>query len=93
MLNDESSAAIVHSMMALANTLKIQVIVEGVDDDRVLQKLKALGCYAAQGFLYSKAVSAEYVPAVISMIESKAYLGQSSEYKGSVAGHYLNTLV
>lgn len=80
MLNDESSAAIVHSTMALANTLKIQVIAEGVDDVRVLQQLKYLGCYGAQGFLFSEAVAAEHVPTVISMIESKSFLVQAPVY-------------
>jgi len=52
-------ASIVRAIIALAHTLKLNVIAEGVEGTEQLAFLKTLDCEAYQGYLYSKPVTAE----------------------------------
>lgn len=70
MQHDQASATIVRSTLELAKNLNIEVIAEGVDNVSVYQRLKALGCYGVQGFLFSEAVTATHMLAVVRTIES-----------------------
>jgi len=49
---------IVKTIIAMAHTLNMEVIAEGVERVEQLDLLKSLGCDMAQGFLFSKAVPA-----------------------------------
>lgn len=73
MCNDNYSKAIVRSTIELAKNLEIEVIAEGVEDVVVYQQLKCLGCFAAQGYLFSKPVVAHSVVEVVKVIESADY--------------------
>lgn len=53
--------AIVKSTIALANTLKIKVVAEGVETLTVLNRLKHLGCNLAQGYYFSPPIEGRYV--------------------------------
>lgn len=70
MQHDQASATIVRSTLELAKNLNIEVIAEGVESAWVYHRLKVLGCYGVQGFLFSEAVLAEEMPAVVGAIES-----------------------
>lgn len=72
-LNDRYSETIVRSTIELAKNLNLEVIAEGVEDVKVYQKLQHLGCYAAQGYLFSKAVPAARVSDIIRTIESTVF--------------------
>lgn len=50
--------SIVKAIIAMAHTLNIRVIAEGVERTEQLDLLKSFGCDMAQGFLFSKAVPA-----------------------------------
>lgn len=52
--SNPSSAAISKSIIALARSMDIAVIAEGVEEDIDREKLMALGCDAFQGYLFSK---------------------------------------
>jgi diguanylate cyclase len=54
MNNDENDAAIVYTSIALAHNLGLQVVAEGVDDPRSLERLRARGCDAVQGIYLSR---------------------------------------
>lgn len=54
MLVDQDDAAIVETIIALAKTLKLQVIAEGVENPEQAAMLNQLGCDLLQGYLYSK---------------------------------------
>ena len=54
--------AIVASVVNMASTLGLYAIAEGVENDEQVQQLRALGCPAAQGFFWSKAVPLTDVP-------------------------------
>jgi diguanylate cyclase (GGDEF)-like protein len=51
--------AVVHSLIFMAHNLGLQVIAEGVETLDQLQFLQARKCEEAQGFLYSKPLSAD----------------------------------
>jgi EAL domain-containing protein (putative c-di-GMP-specific phosphodiesterase class I) len=54
-------ARIVSGIIALARALKIDVTAEGVENQEQAELLRLLGCPAAQGFLFSEAVSPDRI--------------------------------
>ena len=58
-LLDQKDLAIVKSTVSLAHNLGLNVVAEGVEQEAQKETLDALGCDEVQGFLYSKALSAE----------------------------------
>ncbi len=55
---NENDAAIVTAIIAMAHSLRLKVVAEGVETLRQAEFLKRHGCLAAQGFYYSKPVPA-----------------------------------
>jgi diguanylate cyclase (GGDEF)-like protein len=59
-INEEThDAAIVAAIIAMAHSLHLNLIAEGVDSPEHVSFLTAHGCLAAQGYYYSQAVPAE----------------------------------
>ena len=50
--------AIVAAVMALANSLQLQVVAEGVETEAQLALLRAYGCQYVQGWLFARALDA-----------------------------------
>jgi sensor c-di-GMP phosphodiesterase-like protein len=59
LLDDRASMDITALIIDLAHRFKLQVVAEGVENPRVLQVLRKLGCNSAQGYLFGKAMPAE----------------------------------
>jgi len=57
--------AIVTATLAFASALDLSVTAEGVETQDQLERLKALGCQQAQGFLFSRPVPADGVAALL----------------------------
>lgn len=55
--NDD--AAIVETVISLANTMRMQVIAEGVETQEHVAFLLARGCYEMQGYYYARPLSAD----------------------------------
>ncbi|MCV6604212.1 MAG: EAL domain-containing protein, partial [Porticoccaceae bacterium] len=59
--NREDDLTLVSTIIAMARSLNLKVVAEGVEDQEQLNKLMELGCNYAQGFYFSKPVDAEQV--------------------------------
>jgi diguanylate cyclase (GGDEF)-like protein/PAS domain S-box-containing protein len=78
---DHSEDGIVaHAIVSLARTLRLQVVAEGIERDRHRDELWSLGCGQGQGYLYSKAVTAEQLSALVSQAR---YLGPAPVHAGA----------
>jgi EAL domain-containing protein (putative c-di-GMP-specific phosphodiesterase class I) len=51
--NDPNDSAIVRTILAMADQLKLSTVAEGVETDEQLSLLKEMGCNVFQGYLYS----------------------------------------
>ena len=56
---------VVHTVVALARTLRMRVTVEGVESEEQLVQVRALGCDFAQGFYFSEPVEPDEARAML----------------------------
>ena len=54
MLENESSAALVKSIISLGKSLNMKIVAEGVEEKEEAVQLRALGCDLAQGYYFAK---------------------------------------
>jgi EAL domain-containing protein (putative c-di-GMP-specific phosphodiesterase class I) len=59
MITDSNDSAIVKTILAMADSLKLKTVAEGVETLEHLQVLQALGCSSYQGYLFSPPINAE----------------------------------
>jgi EAL domain-containing protein (putative c-di-GMP-specific phosphodiesterase class I) len=64
--SDRDNYAIVGTIVTLAQNLGLEVVAEGVETVSQFERLKAIGCDAAQGYLFSKPMPRDAVGAFIS---------------------------
>jgi diguanylate cyclase (GGDEF)-like protein/PAS domain S-box-containing protein len=62
---EDGSDAIVRAIVALAHSLGIDVIAEGIERPEQGDRLRALGCRYGQGFLFSRPLGAEEMEAAL----------------------------
>jgi EAL domain-containing protein (putative c-di-GMP-specific phosphodiesterase class I) len=65
MEDDEGDEAIIRAVVNLGKNLGIKVVAEGIENMRQAKRLIELGCDYGQGFLFSRAVPASAVPALL----------------------------
>ncbi|WP_386067039.1 EAL domain-containing protein [Tahibacter sp. UC22_41] len=58
--DDGSSSAVVRAILAMAGSLGMQVIAEGIETESQQQALEGLGCEFGQGFLFGRPQPAEH---------------------------------
>lgn len=76
------SSAVVTAIIALARSLGLRVIAEGVENLRQMEVLHRLGCVVMQGFLFSKAQPADDIESWLkqTVLPRKApWIGKASE--------------
>jgi len=61
----ESDSSLVAAIIAMGSALDLESVAEGVETRDQAQRLFALGCRQAQGYLYAQAMAAEEVPAAL----------------------------
>jgi diguanylate cyclase (GGDEF)-like protein/PAS domain S-box-containing protein len=59
--NDEDAVAIVKAIIAMAHSLKFEIIAEGVENQQQLDFLRNLSCQNFQGFLFSRPLPAKEI--------------------------------
>lgn len=64
-MGDDRASFIVTATVAAALELDLDVIAEGVEDERVRRYIAATGCRWAQGWLFSPAVPAQTLPSLL----------------------------
>ena len=65
MMNDEKKLSIVRAVIKLAEEMNVVVLADGITDQRMLKKLKQLGCLYAQGPYFSPAIHADDLSALL----------------------------
>lgn len=68
---DNADRDLVHALIAIARSLKLQVVAEGVETEEQLAFLAEHNCEIAQGYLFSKAITAEQITEIL---EAKKHL-------------------
>ena len=61
MLEDNKSQLLIGSMIEMGHNLEYGIIAEGVETVEQCHTLQKLGCETAQGYLFSKPVSADEI--------------------------------
>ncbi len=67
-----SDNALVSAIVSMAKVLRLNVTVEGIEDEEQRDCLIELGCDELQGFLFSSPVPAAHVPATVAAIARAA---------------------
>ena len=62
---DYQSEALCETIVSIGRTLDITIVAEGVETAVQLRKLRAMGCDEVQGYLLSRPVPAEDIPALM----------------------------
>ncbi len=75
---DTSSGLITEAIIAMAKRLKLRVIAEGVETRQQLDFLRANGCDAFQGYLFSRPVTALEATAMLKAQAASAMEAQSA---------------
>ena len=71
MTHSEQDEVIVRSTIDLGRNLGLEVVAEGVESAEVLERLRSLGCDVAQGFLMSRALSADELTAWLNELPAR----------------------
>ena len=58
-LADETDRGLTHAILEIGRTLDLEVVAEGIEDDRQLAALRGLECRRGQGFLFSRPLDEE----------------------------------
>jgi EAL domain-containing protein (putative c-di-GMP-specific phosphodiesterase class I) len=64
-IGDRTDEAVISSIIALAGSLGLTMVAEGVETQRQFEFLRLLGCTVSQGYLHQRPASAETIDAVL----------------------------
>ena len=84
-LTAEEGEVIVRSTIALAHSLGLEVIAEGIEHEAQLQRLRGLGCEYGQGFLFASPVPRQAAETLISGWPDR--WGASQQAQGRLREH------
>lgn len=70
MSSDSSDLALVGAIIAMAHSLGLEVVAEGVENFAQLNLLRQMHCHSIQGYYFSRPVASEELPEMISRINN-----------------------
>ena len=79
-VNDHSTAAIVHSILGLARDLNLDCVAEGVETAEQLEHLRRENCAEIQGYLFSRPVEVAQVEDLLRQMQT-AYVATLPQKK------------
>lgn len=65
LVEDRKNNNIVNSIIAMAKSLNLSVVAEGIENSEQLEQLKNLGCEQGQGYLFSKPLAAKDMDSIL----------------------------
>jgi diguanylate cyclase (GGDEF)-like protein len=71
MVDQTEEWAFAHAIVALGKTLGLTIVAEGIETVEQRDRLQQLGCDYGQGFLFSRAVAADAIPALVKDINDR----------------------
>jgi EAL domain-containing protein (putative c-di-GMP-specific phosphodiesterase class I) len=74
--------AIVQSVVALAQTLKLSLTAEGIETEQQLAKLRTLGCDRGQGYYFARPLPADEVRALLAPLPERIEVPASRRRRG-----------
>jgi len=75
-LSSGDDAAIVKAIVAMARSLRLNIVAEGVEDDAQLAFLESIGCDQCQGYFFSRPVPSTAIP---TLFQSDAMRSEANE--------------
>ncbi len=66
-ISDQRAARIVMGIIAMANTLELRVVIEGIETKAQQEFLQATGCHLAQGYALARPQSADAIASLMSL--------------------------
>jgi len=74
-----SGNALLEAIVAMAKSMGLEVIPEGIEEHAQLSRLRAMGCHIGQGFLLSRPEPAEAIEVLLSSSMPLPHVGLSAE--------------
>ena len=65
MLDNAESAAIVSAIAGLGASLDVPITAEGIEEEQIIDKLKALGCSKGQGWFFGQPLNIDQARALL----------------------------
>lgn len=79
MLDNAESAAIVSAIAGLGASLDVPITAEGIEDDQIIAKLKALGCTKGQGWYFGQPMNIDQVRAMLAQKDMLPHRRRNAE--------------
>jgi diguanylate cyclase (GGDEF)-like protein len=85
MLENAESAAIVSAIAGLGASLDVPITAEGIEDDEIIGKLKALGCTKGQGWYFGQPMNIDQVRTLLAQKDMLPHRRRGAEVRTDVA--------
>lgn len=75
--NKSKNESIMSTIIAMAQSMELRVVAEGVEEEHQIELLDHMGCDMAQGYYFSKPIPADAFEELLATSELMLYIGES----------------